>query len=188
MDGAADERPTAGRGADLSADLAGRWALVVAASALAVTLWASLAPALGGGPGAGELRASRFLVVDEEGTTRAALGVTDRGPTLELLDERGGFTARIQSGSGGPELRFDGPEGQLRLGLGEVVRSGAGLSLYDADDRLRLGLAYSRGTATNLVLTDGRGRVRVTLAVDSAGPYVALLGPGGEPIWEAPSP
>lgn len=171
------------RGSD---DRYGRWALTLAASALGVVLWTSLAPPALGRGGEDEVRAGRFVVVDGRGRARAALAVTDGRPVLELLDVGSGYAARLQSGSGGPELRFDGPTGQLRLGLGEVVRDGAGLSLYDAEDRLRLGLALSRGTGTNFVLADASGRVRLALTVDTTGPYAALLDPTGTAVWEAP--
>lgn len=167
-------------------DRNGRWALTLAACALGVALWSSLAPASLGGGGGDEVQAERFVVVDGRGRARAALGVADGRPVLELLDAGSGYAARLQSGQAGPELRFDGPAGQLRLGLGEVVRDGAGLSLYDADDRLRLGIALSRGTGTNFVLADASGRVRLALTVDTAGPYAALLDATGTPVWEAP--
>lgn len=168
------------------ADLAARWALALAAGALAATLWTAFAGARSGTGGADELRSSRIVLVDGEGRTRGVLSVEENGPALELVDPSGDHRARLELGIGGPELRMDGPGGQLRLGLGDVVRDGAGLSLYDASDRLRLGLAYSGGSGTNLVLADGAGRVRVGLTVDSAGPYAVLLGPDGEPVWERP--
>lgn len=161
-----------------------RWAVVLAASALGVVLWTALAPAVGDGDDV--VRASRFLVVDDQGRTRGSLGITGEGPVLELVDPGGTYLARLETAARGPELRLDGPEGQLRLGLGDVVREGAGLSLYDASDRLRLGLAYSGVSGTNLVLADDAGRVRLGLTVDSAGPYAVLLGPDGQPTWERP--
>lgn len=167
------------------AELMARWALVLAASALGVVLWTALAPAVTAG-GADVVRAERFEVLDGSDQVRGSLGLGDEGPVLELVDARGSYRARLETGALGPELRLEGPEGQLRLGLGDVVQEGAGLSLYDASDRLRLGLAYSGTRGTNLVLADDAGRVRVGLTVDSAGPYLALLGPGGAPTWERP--
>lgn len=162
-----------------------RWAVVLAASALGVVLWTALAPAVTDG-GANVVRADRFEVMDGSGQVRGSLGLDDEGPVLELVDAGGTYRARLETGALGPELQLQGPEGQLRLGLGDVVQEGAGLSLYDASDRLRLGLAYSGTRGTNLVLADDAGRVRVGLTVDSAGPYLALLGPGGAPTWEQP--
>lgn len=167
------------------AELMARWAVVLAASALGVVLWTALAPAVTEG-GSDVIRADRFEVVDGSGQVRGTLGLADEGPYLVLDDPGGSYRARLETGALGPELRLDGPEGQLRLGLGDVVQEGAGLSLYDASDRLRLGLAYSGTRGTNLVLADDAGRVRVGLTVDSAGPYLALLGPGGAPTWERP--
>lgn len=167
------------------AELMARWAVVLAVSALGVVLWTALAPAVTGG-GEGVVRADRFEVVDGSGQVRGSLGLGEEGPVLELVDAAGSYRARLETGALGPELRLDGPEGQLRIGLGDVVQEGAGLSLYDTSGRLRLGLAYSGPRGTNLVLADDAGRVRVGLTVDSAGPYLALLGPGGAPTWERP--
>lgn len=163
-----------------------RWALVVAASALGVSLWAALAPTLEDRDGAATVRAGGFTLVDDRGRPRGALRMGPEGPVLELVDARGSYAARLETAIRGPELRFDGPEGQLRLGLGDVVRDGAGLSLYDAEDRLRLGFAHAGDQGTNLVLTDDAGRVRAAVTVDSAGPYLVLFGPDGEPLWERP--
>ena len=164
---------------------AGRWALALAAATAGALLWAVLVPAFGGG-GADDLRVRSLTVIGEDGATVAVLRAGDAGGTLQLRSGRGEYEARLETGASGPELRFTGAEGQLRLGLGDVVRGGAGLSLYDPRDRLRLGLAYSRGTGTNLVLGDASGRVRAAVAVDTAGPYLGLLDAGGDPIWEAP--
>lgn len=168
------------------ADRMARWALVVAASALGVSLWGALAPILDARDAARTVRASGFTLVDDQGRTRGALRMGPQGPVLELVDARGSYAARLETAIRGPELRLDGPEGQLRLGLGDVVQDGAGLSLYDAEDRLRLGFAHAGGRGTNLVLTDDAGRVRAALTVDSAGPYAVLFGPDGEPVWERP--
>lgn len=179
-----DDRRSGASGGDGA--LMARWAVVLGASALAVALWTALAPAAAGG-GGDAVRASRFLVVDGSGRTRGSFGITEEGPVLELTDPGGSYLARLETAVRGPELRLDGPEGQVRLGLGDVVQEGAGLSLYDASDRLRLGLAYSGGAGgTNLVLADDAGRVRLGLTVDSAGPYAVLLGADGQPLWERP--
>lgn len=164
---------------------AGRWALALAAATAGALMWSVLVPGFTD-DGADALRVRSLTVVDEAGTTVAVLRAGDAGGVLRLRSGRGDFEARLETGASGPELRFTGAEGQLRVGLGDVVRGGAGLSLYDPRDRLRLGLAYSRGTGTNLVLGDASGRVRAAVAVDTAGPYLGLFDAGGDPIWEAP--
>ena len=66
--------------------------LTIGATALAVTALSApsipTALAEAGGP-VNEVRASRFVLVDETGKTRAGLAVDKDGPGLGLVDEKG---------------------------------------------------------------------------------------------------
>jgi len=68
--------------------------------------------------------AKRFLVVDEDGKPRAALGPVDGEPGLWLADKNGTYRAALNLLGGDSYLRFTDKDGQLRAVLGEVTEAG----------------------------------------------------------------
>jgi len=52
------------------------------------------------------VRAEKFELVDSQGNVRAALAVTDSGPTLEFYDENGKTRAALNVFDSGPMLRL----------------------------------------------------------------------------------
>lgn len=155
-------------------------ALVVAVAAL-VLAWSS--------GGADRIETRTVAVVDDAGRTRAVLGTDGSGAvSLRLLDSSGRAAATLEAGAASPELNLQGREGQVRLGLGDVVQNGGGLSFYDAGDRLRVGLAFSPGVGSNLVLGDEGGNIGVQVALDPQGPFVTLRAPDGSVVWAVPEP
>lgn len=153
-------------------------ALVVALAALGVA-WASGA--------ADRVEARSVAVVDDEGRTRAVLGADDQGRvSLRLLEPSGRAAVTLEAGDVSPELNLEGAEGQVRLGLGDVVENGGGLSFYDTADQLRVGLAFSSGVGSNMVLGDQSGNTGVQVALDAQGPFVTLRAPDGSVVWAVP--
>lgn len=153
-------------------------ALVVALAALGVA-WASGA--------ADRVEARSVAVVDDEGRTRAVLGADDQGRvSLRLLEPSGRAAATLEAGDVSPELNLQGAEGQVRLGLGDVIENGGGLSFYDTADQLRVGLAFSSGVGSNMVLGDQDGNAGVQVALDARGPFVTLRAPDGSVVWAVP--
>lgn len=153
-------------------------ALVVALAALGVA-WASGA--------ADRVEVRSVAVVDDEGRTRAVLGADDQGRvSLRLLEPSGRAAATLEAGDVSPELNLQGAEGQVRLGLGDVVQNGGGLSFYDTADQLRVGLAFSPGVGSNMVLGDQDGNAGVQVALDAQGPFVTLRAPDGSVVWAVP--
>ena len=132
-----------------------RWLLAALALGLGVLalVWASAASApkaeAQGAAGGNEIRANRFVVVDENGEERATLGMVGDGPLLRLLDEKGMARAILS------ESKEMEP-----IVLGGVVRLRAGgttLSLHDDTGRGRLLLkVYKDGP--RMSLSDEQGK------------------------------
>jgi hypothetical protein len=119
------------------------------------------------------VRASEFILEDENGKTRASLNVGKDGPGLTLYSENG-------KGCAGLSVCTDTPS----------------LFLRDKNDRLRADLALSKNGPT-LNLFDENGKPRVALgAVQTESPdgtqikypesSLFLLGPDGKRLWSAP--
>lgn len=170
---------------DADSEATARQALYAALAALVVAL-AALGVAWASGA-ADRVEARSVAVVDDEGRTRAVLGADDQGRvSLRLLEPSGRAAATLEAGDESPELNLQGEEGQVRLGLGDVVENGAGLSFYDTGDQLRVGLAFSSGVGSNMVLGDQDGNAGVQMALDAQGPFVTLRAPDGSVIWAVP--
>ena len=100
--------------------------------------------------GGNEIRANRFVVVDENGEERATLGMVGGGPLLRLFDEKGRARAILS------ESKETEP-----IVLGGAVRLLAGgttLSLHDDTGRGRLMLTL-RKDGPGLSLADENGKV-----------------------------
>jgi hypothetical protein len=174
-------------GDDADAGSTARQALYAALAALVVAL-AALAVAWVSGA-TDRVEARSVAVVDDEGRTRAVLGADDQGRvSLRLLEPSGRAAATLEAGDVSPELNLQGAEGQVRLGLGDVIQNGGGLSFYDAADQLRVGLAFSPGVGSNMVLGDQDGNAGVQVALDGQGPFVTLRAPDGSVVWAVPEP
>lgn len=181
------EEPVAAElaGDDADPEITARQALYAALAALVVAL-AALGVAWASGAG-DRVEARSVAVVDDEGRTRAVLGADDQGRvSLRLLEPSGRTAATLEAGDVSPELNLQGAEGQVRLGLGDVVENGGGLSLYDTADQLRVGLAFSSGVGSNMVLGDQDGNAGVQMALDAQGPFVTLRAPDGSVVWAVP--
>ncbi len=78
--------------------------VVVAAIMLVVNGVSSFPPGGAASPPSGEIEATRFLLVDENGKPRAALALDDGRPALGLLDENGKPRAALRVSDDGPRL------------------------------------------------------------------------------------
>jgi hypothetical protein len=92
------------------------------------------------------IMASRFVVVDEAGTERGVLGMTEHGAALLLYH----------------------PDGQRRVELSES-RRGAGMTLRDPGGRSTVTLSASKDTGGWIRLMDKRGNPRVFLSTYDRG-------------------
>jgi hypothetical protein len=108
-----------------------------------------------------EIRANKFVLEDENGKERAALGVNEYGPELLLHDENSKMSARLLVSAEGPAL---------------VLRE-------NGKTRAELGVLND---TPQLVLLDENGQPRTALSVDKDGPKLGLFEKNGKPIWEVP--
>lgn len=109
-----------------------------------------------------ELRAQKFILVDDNGKTRAALSVSQAGPGLGLLDANGVLRAT------------------LGVNMGEPM-----LGLFDRNGEPCAGLTVSK-EGTGLSLADEHGKLRAVLGVTKAGPELELYDENDKSLWKAP--
>lgn len=76
------------------------------------------------------IRANRFVLEDENGKERAALGMSGGTPELVLFGENENIRLSINVGEDGPGLVLYGDDGEFRLGIC-VAEDGRGLVLFD---------------------------------------------------------
>lgn len=168
-----------------------RWLLAAMASVAvgAVLTWTVMtttptAQAQGANINPKVIRATQFVLEDENGKSRAALRVIDGGPTLVLGDEKGTVRAALALTRGGPGLSLYDETGKDRVALA-LTTGGPGLSLYDQNGKDRATLSVTMGGPT-LVVSDENGTDRATLSVSRGGPRVSLFDENGKPIWTQP--
>ncbi len=199
-----------------------RWKLVSGATAAAlsvVVLGAAAAPRLPSldqrvqpvGAVVDEVRAKRFLLVDDSGKLRAVLGAATAGAvSLGLLDNDDKIrSVLIVDADGTPRLEMLAADETRRLVLsvfpnrsglalfGEAARGGAifdisaagavTLGLTDRKERTRAGLLLLPDGTALLKLTDTAQRVRAALGVGKDGsPGLGMWDRDGRRIWQAP--
>jgi hypothetical protein len=115
-----------------------------------------------------ELRAKRFVIVDDNGQLRVLLGVLPDGNTgISIFDETGITRAMLAVNTDDSTgLGLSDAPGKTRAQLGVEPVMTAMLSLLDSKGALRAGLSQ-RGDDTGLLLQDHNDRGRqVWLSVD----------------------
>lgn len=131
------------------------------------------APALAAGtPVQQEVRAKKFVLVDEAGKERAALDLSWRNPVLWLYDEAGEMRTALNSMG----LSFHSEAGKIRT----ILNSTMGLSLHDEAGKMQVALAVNAGEPS-LGLYDEAGKPRAGLVLDFDGsPKLALADASGQ--------
>lgn len=121
------------------------------------------------------LRAKRFVLIDEDGSERAALYVSSEGPVLEfngsakdnrlrrLLGQNKGSHASIRLGmtEEGPALTLSDQEGVQRIAF-NVRREGPSLAVIGEDGNERISL-WLNDDVPNLALLDSDAKQRLVL-------------------------
>lgn len=120
-----------------------------------------------------EVRANKFVLVDDDGKMLAQLGVDVFGPTLSLSDKNDKVRAWLGVDEDGPLLQLSDDKGKVRalLGADEDV---SGLSLFDDKGKGRCTIG-----AAATIHEDGR---KTTYPESS----IWLFGPDGKGLWSAP--
>jgi hypothetical protein len=102
-----------------------------------------------------DVRARRFTLADKDGTVRAALGMVDGSPRLELY-EKGGMR-RVWVGvdrSGMPAVLLGDDSGRTRASLHVQLEGSPALTLADKEGKLRAVLVLEADGAPGLRLND----------------------------------
>lgn len=158
--------------------------MVLLVSLIAWSAAARSGKAHAAGSGAGDLVARSLTIVDEKGTSRVFLGLTN-GPIVQLYDEKG--TVRVVLGiiKDVPNVALTDENGHPRVILG--VSKGPIVQLYDEKGISRVALGVSKDAPAGVVVADENGHPRVALGVNKdAPPTVELFDEKGKIIWTAP--
>jgi hypothetical protein len=119
---------------------------------------------VGGEPQADVLTGREFRLVDDQGVTRAVLGMEKGNPMLRFLGEQGEFRAS--------------------LGLQEY-----GPSLFFARDNGRPGTSIGvGGKGPSMAFADTAGHLRIVLTVADSTGLPAMRDTAGHTVWTAPKP
>ena len=140
---------------------------------------AGLAAVQPAGGGAKEVRATSFVLEDENGKTRASVGMGKDGPGLWLWDENAKPRVMLVATKDGSVLWLHDGNGKGRAVLSASDDSPM-LSLYDENDKTRARLAVIKEGA-GLALSDENGKDRAALGVAKDGPGLSLWDENGKP-------
>ena len=112
------------------------------------------------------------MLFDEKGTGRAVLAATnDKGPALDLYDERRTLRASLEAFRDGPRLALLDEKGKPRASLA-AFEDESGLALLDEKETIRALFGLEN---------PGTG------ATEATGPSsITLFDKGGKTIWRAP--
>jgi hypothetical protein len=66
-------------------------------------------------------RANRFSLVDEQGTVRAMLSMSENNPALAMVDEKSKLRVLLSVSENGPRLSIMDDNGKVRASLGSLV-------------------------------------------------------------------
>lgn len=156
-----------------------RWALLGLAAALGVYAWShpirgdkppSVPPvAVAAGEvraSTSEIRASAFILVDEQGVPRAHLAMQGGGqlsrPRLLFTDAAGRTNVLLVAGTRFSSLSLRDSQGQARMDLSQKEDEST-LMMTGGNGKLRVGLANAHFCGTCLVLNDEAGTQRAML-------------------------
>lgn len=132
------------------------------------------------------IRSTSFVVVDENGVTRATLAIDGRGPTLTMLDDKG-EKPRLEMYvfQNRPSLIMTGSDGVSHCYV-QLTENDPSLILADKNGKSCSMSINESGPAISLYDTNG-GTPRCMLYVDKdRGPRLNLLTPDALPLWSAP--
>jgi hypothetical protein len=115
--------------------------------------------------------AHRFVVRDDEGRLRAALGMSKEGNAQVVLqDERGRDRLRLSVlPDGGAGVAFVDSTGNSRMVLGLLPDQSASVVMADGGGKTRTVLGLSPNGASTILFADKGGTARAGLGVDARG-------------------
>jgi len=118
------------------------------------------------------IRATKFVLEDENGKTRAILGMVKDRPMLRLLDENYKAAVPLAAVKEGPVLLLYDEDEKPRAVM-SVSKDGPGLALYDEKGNQCASLAESKD-ATMLVLSNEKDVTMLVLSNEKHKPGIIL--------------
>jgi len=161
----------------------------VGAFALAVLLGAVFLRGAAAEKAAPEIRATRFVLTDRDGKSRAELGTRPDGSVaLRLADARGVNRATLSVAADGvSRLALHGADGRPRAQVTTGPDDWPSLVFFDKQGMRRAALDISLGGWPVFALADDRGDDRAVLQVVPDGtPVLVLFDKTGRVIWKTP--
>lgn len=136
-----------------------------------------------------EMRARRFVVVDQTGIVRAEIRTEPDGSTVLRVSDASGAPRAILgvSGDGLTRLVFQGRAGAARASLTVAPEDWPALVLFDKQGRRRFALDVGLGGWPFLAMRDEQGEDRAVLELTPQGaPQLLFFARGGTLLWRAP--
>jgi hypothetical protein len=130
------------------------------AAALFMILTSSLALMGASGHKGRTVEARQIVLKDDEGNTRAVLGMRSAGPGLTLYDANGDKAQALLT----------------------VLQTGPVLGLYDSDGTTRVLLGVTPKGAT-LTFNDAEGKLRAEMGFSADAPHVTFFDRDGNPVY-----
>jgi hypothetical protein len=148
----------------------------------------------------GEVRATRFVLVDATGNVRAILGdfqwatgaktaipdwQEDAPATgLVVYGEQGKPHVQLATTAKGAYLDMRHNAGRTLCGVSDAT---AGMRLYSPEKTMRLGMGVARAGNGGMMMMDLKGRQRYSMGMPAhAGASIGLLDENGEHTWYVP--
>lgn len=134
-------------------------------------------------PGGTEIRASRFVVEDDDGNARIKLGLIDGAPSLAILDEKARVRAFLSVMTNGPVFNLSAEDGKTGVTVGQMANDrrwimAVGNSIAEKGSAIVLGFDDYKPC---LLVTDKAGQTRASLTLHDAGsPTLGLFDDKGE--------
>ncbi|MEE8373917.1 MAG: hypothetical protein V3R87_09370 [Dehalococcoidia bacterium] len=132
-----------------------------------------------------ELRASRFVLVDDKGAERAELSFGPHGPPRLIIGNKKpveGILLGLDD-DGSPFLIMGGREDKARIGMGIMESGKPHIGLWGSGaKKAHIGLGFQSTGNPQFLLRDVVGKTRIGLSVDKVGDAVLQLrDPSGRP-------
>jgi hypothetical protein len=127
---------------------------------------------------AGVVKATKFVLVDRDGTERGVIEVNSRGiADIALNDQSGRRRGEFRVGAeGGGAIGFYDRNGDKRVILGETPNGRDGLAIYGTSGRQMAGFTVAEDNQSSVTLYDpASGRARVGLGVAASGVPALVL-------------
>ncbi|HOC94023.1 MAG TPA: hypothetical protein PKH33_16870 [bacterium] len=128
----------------------------------------------------GEIKATAFTLVNEEGETRAQLAIDEYGPWLRMFDRDGEVRALFYVEDDGPALAMYDSNGEPRAVLWVDDDDEPKLGMYDSNGKSRTILSVNNNSGPYLSMSDSNDITRAAIVVNDDKPGLAIFDGNGK--------